>query len=433
MVSNNLNVPQDIIDTIIDILAQNCDRNSLKACSLVNGSFLEPCQKKIFSTVTLAATGRPHRWDPQPTGDGVDIRGIRMYRLLQTSPHIAQYVRVLKMQARNPIEYRWMTGSDETAAIIDAFIRVETFEFGSNFPMVWPKFHPSVKSSLISIMHSPNLQNLKLDNLHELPVFLVLSFGTITTLDLRDSSCSSSVTTSIESTVQVSNRRENLRTLFVTESDSVLRCMIRPDTPFQYSAVDFAGLRTLDIQLRTRGDTYLVDDLLRKTTNLDNLHIILTDTDRTSSFNTILTHERLTRIRHISFCLEPSLLQSVYSFIQSIPNSSSLEEVEVMCVPYLARHEGVEEIQRWSGLKLDLPIQRLKIRFFLEEYGNPQDHGDCREVFYGQLRPRVQGNLLALIMTGKVKIVAHGPIRSFGDRHFWTEVSAIRRSLIMTQ
>jgi hypothetical protein len=99
-------LPQETVDEIIDHL--NDDRRSLGACSLTCRTWVPSSQTHIFHIVYLALT-----------------RGERFTRLLDASPHIAKYVKVLDIQegrARSNVEPKFV---EDTIPLIEKLTSLE--------------------------------------------------------------------------------------------------------------------------------------------------------------------------------------------------------------------------------------------------------------------------------------------------------------------
>ncbi|KAF7360109.1 hypothetical protein MVEN_00739300 [Mycena venus] len=98
---NSTQLPQELIDTIIDEFDPSLDddndqvasanRKALRSCALVARAFVRPSQMKLFATVNL----RPPYYYQSP-----DERSRLFSKLLSSSPHVGQYVKNLVLSYR---------------------------------------------------------------------------------------------------------------------------------------------------------------------------------------------------------------------------------------------------------------------------------------------------------------------------------------------
>lgn len=80
-----IQLPQELIDTIIE----NLGEWALRSCSLVCSSWLLSIRRRLFRRIVLVP---PHNSGPRPL-----LYGQRLHNLLLKSPHIATYIRELEL------------------------------------------------------------------------------------------------------------------------------------------------------------------------------------------------------------------------------------------------------------------------------------------------------------------------------------------------
>ncbi|KAF8966435.1 hypothetical protein BDZ97DRAFT_1917540 [Flammula alnicola] len=426
-----MDVPQDVIDTIIDIVGQTDDKKTLSVLSLVCRSFLPQSRKSLFATIHLTRTGHRNRWRPYyPIGRGVDILGRRLFNLLQSSPHLFQYIRTLKMYAWSTSEFIWMTQEDEAVSIIRACTRLQAFEFGSEVEIRWPMMNPSLQSSLEHLMYSPQLQSLTLLNVKSIPTLLLLAFGSRTTLRLEEISFVSHPPDS-ESTVTL--KRDILKSLSVAVPNPVLQLMLDHETSQQMPSLDLSQLLVLDLAYGSDGKSaLLMDNLLRRTTHLQELHVSLLQ-PVVSTLREIHV-QNLMDLRRISLLTEPQFLRDAYSFIEGVIQTPSIEHAEVMCSLLNGPMQCLEAMQIWEQLQPRPPFQQLKLRFFLPQTGDPEDinYFSRTDDFFTKLHSAMNGNLLNLITQSQVQIM-YDILSSDDEDAFRTEMLDIRRRAIARQ
>ena len=85
-------IPQELTDKIIGYLID--DKDALEACSIVSYSFVQECQRSLFSRIIIKGS-RPYHINTQwrrRGGSSVDFM-----RLLDRSPHLAEYVKSVEI------------------------------------------------------------------------------------------------------------------------------------------------------------------------------------------------------------------------------------------------------------------------------------------------------------------------------------------------
>lgn len=266
-------LPQDIIDTIVDILHESGDLKSLKACSGAARCFLHPCRRHIFASVDISANGRPYKWDPEPTGPGVDVLGERFHALLVRSPYITQYVRTLRAHARNGREAQWLTHSDELPAVLAELTHLVRLDIGARVAMRWADCTPALRSAFLSLLATSPLRTLRLQTVVGLPVSVVEQFGALHAVHLLDVPLAPpGADVPVGGGGSIS--RANLRAISARGSDSVLEFLLRPTGKRTF--IDYARFAFLDCQLGHHPHSYLLlSEFLAQARGLSALHCML--------------------------------------------------------------------------------------------------------------------------------------------------------------
>ncbi|KAJ7723069.1 hypothetical protein B0H16DRAFT_1599431 [Mycena metata] len=81
------NLPQELVDKIVDVITGPKQMNSLLSCALVSRAFTFPAQKIIFRTILLRVGA---------TEQGLEI-GARLSASLSISPHLSSFIRNLTL------------------------------------------------------------------------------------------------------------------------------------------------------------------------------------------------------------------------------------------------------------------------------------------------------------------------------------------------
>src|ERR1700676_2628390 len=103
--ARRLQLPQELIDTIIENIDVDVNQWTLRCCSLACSSLLHSSRRRIFHRIVLY---------PQPghyyiSGSKPTSRCQRLHNLLLKSPHIATFIQELKLYDGQPGNGRdWM-------------------------------------------------------------------------------------------------------------------------------------------------------------------------------------------------------------------------------------------------------------------------------------------------------------------------------------
>jgi hypothetical protein len=266
-------LPQDIIDTIVQAFAEIVlsDKDQLKKLCFVSHAFVPQSQRCIFHTISLLRDGYRDPNPPyHPFAERIHVLGRKLHALLQASPRLFAYVRVLKIHAWSSAELAWGVASmgEEAAAIIHACPALQTLELGSEVPIEWAVVHPSLQTCLISVIQSTQLHDLTLINVKDIPHFLLSTLGSLSTLRLESVSfCTPEVQQFIGS--GKTRSRSSLQRLCIAESNPVIRLLLD-------EKILSSELIALDMKYGHNGkDMSLVHDLLHQVQGIQEFHVVL--------------------------------------------------------------------------------------------------------------------------------------------------------------
>jgi hypothetical protein len=159
--------PQEIHDSIIACLRG--DTPSLLACALVCKSFVPMSQRLLFSQVDL-------KWvkhKPAP--------GYRFRQLLASAPHIAGYVRELKITngCTRDFDYEkpgWVAHDNSLQNILPALSNLKAITFTAKHTS-WEYLSRRVQEALLSAFRSDSLIYLHLKGISDFPITTITEFG----------------------------------------------------------------------------------------------------------------------------------------------------------------------------------------------------------------------------------------------------------------
>lgn len=172
----SVQIPQDIIDSIIYLLHD--DTHTLKTCAVVSRSFLPPCRQQIFFVVHL-----DHPFLAQKHCQ-------RMFRLLNKNPDIGFYIKVLRVYVYDSTSSHdgalipWIAGEKTFLAVIRLLPQLRSLMLTSCWPMDWLVFPGTLRAGMLDLFRSPNLTDLKLDRIGNLPMHYFSTFSQLKRLSL---------------------------------------------------------------------------------------------------------------------------------------------------------------------------------------------------------------------------------------------------------
>jgi hypothetical protein len=166
--ANSVEIPQDIIDNVIAAVGNY--KPSLNQCALVSSSFLLPSRKQLFHSISFGHD---------------DEASQRLHQVLVQNPVIRSFVR------RINVYHRWVWRSkpipdQSLLAILQLpFCYLEEFLFSyCGQDVNWSGFSGELKDALSTLIHSPTLKILHLENVDNAPITLFLGIVHLTKLVL---------------------------------------------------------------------------------------------------------------------------------------------------------------------------------------------------------------------------------------------------------
>ena len=176
--ARSVEIPQDIIDNIIEAVGNLNDKCLLKQCTLVSSSFLLPSRKQLFSSITL----------------GNDETCQRIHRFLVQNPVIQAFVRAITLTDHYSYYTfsfpRWMNGISLLALLQLPFGCLQSFSIDLrsdgylSYPRKWDNFNSELQDALSHIIHSSNLKTLSLKGIRQLPITIFPHIVQLRTLEL---------------------------------------------------------------------------------------------------------------------------------------------------------------------------------------------------------------------------------------------------------
>jgi hypothetical protein len=148
-------LPQELMDIIFESTEDG--KWTLRSCSLVCSSWLHSSRRHLFRRIVLLPPSRRH-YDSgsRPTSDGQ-----RLHNLLNMSPHIATYIRELKLYEGWSMRGRAWVGSDQSLPLVLGMLKgLKRIELRR---LRWNNLPLALRHSIRNILELPTLQFLEME------------------------------------------------------------------------------------------------------------------------------------------------------------------------------------------------------------------------------------------------------------------------------
>ncbi|KAJ7628210.1 hypothetical protein DFH06DRAFT_723705 [Mycena polygramma] len=145
-------VPSELIDSIF---LQVPDIETLKECALVASRFREPSQRILLRSVSLGGTHHSYRY---------------VWDIIQQSPHIATYVRTLKLDIRrDKASPEWLLPE-----LLDKFTNVTQLHLSKDTAgYTRARLEPVIADAIVALIRRPTLEGFHTYDMERLPISLV--------------------------------------------------------------------------------------------------------------------------------------------------------------------------------------------------------------------------------------------------------------------
>ena len=174
---------QEIIDNIIDYCSIPRDLKILKNCALVCRAFLPRSQRHIFFGIKISCS--IHQGEIRTGGRRLD----ELYDILQHSPHIAGYVREIRLVVKD--NDSWVAGNPKFEWIMDHLTRNRVFtrfhfdgHLSGGKSMTTLSHLPSFEQCFSQRYIVPFITSLKLYRVKNVPIGLMASSSSLKKLSL---------------------------------------------------------------------------------------------------------------------------------------------------------------------------------------------------------------------------------------------------------
>ena len=232
---------QEIIDNIIDCCSSPRDLKILKVLSLVCRAFLPRSQRHIFVGIRIACA--IHQGEIKTGGRRLD----ELYDILQHSPHIAGYVREIRLVVKD--NDSWAAGNPKFEWIMDHLTRNRVFNrfhidchLSGDKVMIPPGHLQSFEQCFSQRYIVPFITSLKLYRVKNIPISLLLSSPGLQKLSLIRTSLSD-----IPNPIPNSASLPKLQALFFYRSSEAVTALLGNPQTGSPPLLDLSHLYTLSV------------------------------------------------------------------------------------------------------------------------------------------------------------------------------------------
>ncbi|KAF8057967.1 hypothetical protein FPV67DRAFT_532742 [Lyophyllum atratum] len=250
------NIPQEIIDKIIEAIDDPGRQKTLNACSTVASSFCGTAQKELYRSIFVSLI------QPQD-----NVRAYALARSLMSSDRLRSYVGSMSLKTH--------ALSDVFPPALPNLNRLRSLRLSGIFMLIAPTL-PSTfyYARLGAVLQSSALRNVCLSAIYNFPVTLLLSCHSLETLEISRSTLTTDVAfDDTNSLHQLAGSKGGvcLRTLIIRRSslDVLLpSALLSPSSPLHVS-----GLRKLHITVWKDATVSMLNSMLEVTTYLEELAV----------------------------------------------------------------------------------------------------------------------------------------------------------------
>ncbi|KAF7360246.1 hypothetical protein MVEN_00753400 [Mycena venus] len=347
-------LPRELLDIIIDDL--RTDGPSLRACALSFRAMVPFAQSRLFYKVVLGHAQKSLESVTQRTPCE------KLSRLLESSPHLASFIRDLRIVDNDPRLDPWVLSEARTLSRILPLFDLKRISVRCKREALdWDKMHRELKTSLLRIFASPRLEAIQLHGLllsapPECPLFHVfkdsqpnlqhLSFS----YRLRD------------------KRRRSLSPppvwapklcSLVIDADYAVDLL----DGFSSAAMDYSRLRTLILSGFSFSEMNKVLYAMKDRNVLEHLSIVDSGSENTSEANLdglrFLTNLRTIRYR----------LYLVFEFMTLLGHLAANAPLEKIVFEVFVHNAVYNSISDWTALALATKALSKPVKVLLGEYG----------------------------------------------------------------
>ncbi|CAA7261052.1 unnamed protein product [Cyclocybe aegerita] len=177
-----VDLPFDIIELIIDALAAQNDKETLRNFATVSSTFVVRCQKHLFRTVNLGERCIP----------GKEFYR-RFFRLISQRRKFCTYVEDLRLvdtyiwDKEKDKNWGWLTEEESICDLLDLLPNLRAFSLTFNIGHpTWVSLRQCIRHALMQVAKRPAVESFTLARIKDFPPSLLVSLATVKHLRLDD-------------------------------------------------------------------------------------------------------------------------------------------------------------------------------------------------------------------------------------------------------
>ncbi|TFK67262.1 hypothetical protein BDN72DRAFT_899085 [Pluteus cervinus] len=181
-------LPDDLIGLILDLLSS---KNDLRACSLINRTWLPHVQSRLFTN--FECTLHPYDFVACPTPVTCSRKTRELEGIVKRSPHIAHYFRTLQIRF-NPntsgpnASLGTFCAWDSVLFLIPRMIGVRDIQLINVHPKVlkWSSLPQRLRETFLECISRPSLCFFRIERVHQFPIDSVFESQSLISLELHN-------------------------------------------------------------------------------------------------------------------------------------------------------------------------------------------------------------------------------------------------------
>ena len=266
--ARRLQLPQELIDTILENIDVDVDQWTLRCCSLAHSSLLHSSHRRIFRRIVLyPQLGHYYTSGSKPTS-----RCQRLHNLLLKSPHITTFIQELKLyEGQSCMSQNWM-GSDPSLPLVLGMLKdLARLEFRR---LEWSKLPLAVRQSIQNVLELPTLHFIQMErsvfaSMDDFSSLLSHAEG-LTGLSLDEIYTSWGQPVSPEGSSRGRDTKEQLENVYSNRQRHLLDLCLQVNNYSKFvnwilgphSLLDISHVQTLHITHHSRSEEHVINHLL---------------------------------------------------------------------------------------------------------------------------------------------------------------------------
>ncbi|KAF8886241.1 hypothetical protein CPB84DRAFT_1850159 [Gymnopilus junonius] len=362
-------LPQELVEEIKDCIDADSDASTLSALSRSCKAFLPWCQRRLFSTISFRCADYPRQYVPE-LHDPLQAKIEALLDILQSSPHIAGYVRRLEISITTQHNY-WVT-EEPFITIMEIINRSGNFIkelclYAVSFPEQFYDLR-ALEQKFLQPFINPYITSLTISGLVNVPISLLTESVNLQDFTINHSALEHAFYP-LQGDAQALYSGPKIRTLTFNPSMGVLETILTArDNPDMHEIVDFSRLRVI----RTRSyphNMQATKHIIQITKgHLEEFHMRHHINFKYLPYNGSIDFSEASGLRIIDIdVVFPSCSSSLgdplvdlCSILNTLPEDNSLVQFQLcVYIGFYSRRDGPESSLRVNWESLDSELMRM--------------------------------------------------------------------------